>query len=45
MIISVGLGFASLGSLPYVVAVLTATAWITVLQRIMFVRRQLRAQS
>jgi CDP-diacylglycerol---glycerol-3-phosphate 3-phosphatidyltransferase len=42
IIISVGLGFASLGSLPYVVAVLTASAWITVVQRILFVRKQLR---
>ena len=42
VIISVGLGFASLGSLPYVVAILTASAWITVLQRILFVRKQLR---
>jgi CDP-diacylglycerol--glycerol-3-phosphate 3-phosphatidyltransferase len=45
VIISVGLGFASLGSLPYVVAVLTASAWITVAQRILFVRRQLRERS
>jgi CDP-diacylglycerol--glycerol-3-phosphate 3-phosphatidyltransferase len=46
IIISVGLGFASLGSLPYVVAILTASAWITVVQRILFVRKQLaeRAQ-
>jgi len=42
VIISVGLGFASLGSLPYVVAVLTGSAWITVVQRILFVRKQLR---
>ena len=42
VIISVGLGFASLGSLPYVVAVLTASSSITVLQRILFVRKQLR---
>jgi CDP-diacylglycerol--glycerol-3-phosphate 3-phosphatidyltransferase len=45
VIISVGLGFASLGSLPYVVAVLTATAWITVVQRILFVRVQLRERA
>ncbi len=44
VIISVGLGFASLGSLPYVVAVLTGSAWITVVQRILFVRMQLRAR-
>jgi CDP-diacylglycerol--glycerol-3-phosphate 3-phosphatidyltransferase len=42
VIISVGLAFASLGSLPYVVAILTATAWITVTQRVLAVRAQLR---
>ena len=42
VIISVGLAFAPLGSLPYVVAILAASAWITVLQRILFVRKQLR---
>jgi CDP-diacylglycerol---glycerol-3-phosphate 3-phosphatidyltransferase len=41
VVLSVGLAFAPLGSLPYVVAVLTATAWLTVLQRIIFVRKQL----
>ena len=41
VVISVGLAFAPLGSLPYVVAVLAATAWLTVLQRILFVRNQL----
>ena len=41
VVISVGLAFAPLGSLPYVVAVVTATAWLTVLQRIVFVRKQL----
>jgi phosphatidylinositol phosphate synthase len=42
VIISVGLAFASLGSLPYVVAILTATAWITVGQRVLAVQAQLR---
>ena len=41
VVISVGLAFAPFGSLPYVVAVLTATAWLTVLQRILYVRKQL----
>ena len=41
VVIAVGLAFAPLGSLPYVVAVLTATAWLTVLQRILYVRKQL----
>jgi CDP-diacylglycerol--glycerol-3-phosphate 3-phosphatidyltransferase len=40
-VISVGLAFAPFGSLPYVVAVLAATAWLTVLQRILYVRNQL----
>jgi CDP-diacylglycerol---glycerol-3-phosphate 3-phosphatidyltransferase len=44
VIISVGLAFASLGSLPYVVAVLTVTAWITVVQRVLAVRAQLRSR-
>jgi CDP-diacylglycerol---glycerol-3-phosphate 3-phosphatidyltransferase len=44
-VISVGLAFAPLGSLPYVVAVLTATAWLTVLQRVLFVRNQLLKRS
>ena len=41
VVIAVGLALAPFGSLPYVVAVLTATAWLTVLQRILFVRKQL----
>jgi CDP-diacylglycerol--glycerol-3-phosphate 3-phosphatidyltransferase len=41
VVISVGLALAPFGSLPYVVAVLTATAWLTVLQRILYVRKQL----
>jgi CDP-diacylglycerol--glycerol-3-phosphate 3-phosphatidyltransferase len=41
IVISVGLAFAPFGSLPYVVAVLTATAWLTVLQRVLYVRKQL----
>jgi CDP-diacylglycerol---glycerol-3-phosphate 3-phosphatidyltransferase len=45
IVISVGLAFAPLGSLPYVVAVLTATAWLTVLQRILYVRKQLADRS
>jgi CDP-diacylglycerol---glycerol-3-phosphate 3-phosphatidyltransferase len=35
------IAFAPFGSLPYVVAVLTATAWLTVLQRVLYVRKQL----
>jgi CDP-diacylglycerol--glycerol-3-phosphate 3-phosphatidyltransferase len=43
VVIAVGLAFAPLGGLPWAMAVLTATAWITVVQRILSVRTQLRA--
>ena len=39
VVISVGLALRHFGVAPYVVAVLTATAWLTVLQRILFVRK------
>lgn len=42
VVISVGLAFAPWGALPWTIYLLTATAWITVLQRILSVRRQLR---
>ena len=42
-VIAVGLALAPLGALPWAMAVLTATAWITVVQRILSVRSQLRA--
>jgi phosphatidylglycerophosphate synthase len=41
-IIAVGLALAPLGALPWAMAVLTASAWITVLQRVLSVRSQLR---
>jgi CDP-diacylglycerol--glycerol-3-phosphate 3-phosphatidyltransferase len=41
VVIAVGLAFAPFGSLPYVVAVLAVAAWLTVLQRILYVRKQL----
>jgi phosphatidylglycerophosphate synthase len=44
VVIAVGLALAPLGALPWAMAVLTATAWITVVQRILSVRSQLRAQ-
>jgi CDP-diacylglycerol--glycerol-3-phosphate 3-phosphatidyltransferase len=44
-VIAVGLAFAPFGSLPYVVAVLTATAWLTVVQRVIYVRKQLAERS
>ena len=44
-VICIGLAFAPLHDLvlPVVMALLTATAWITVVQRVLAVRRQLRA--
>jgi phosphatidylinositol phosphate synthase len=45
VVIAVGLAFAPFGSLPYVVAVLSVTAWLTVLQRILYVRKQLADRS
>ena len=44
VVITAGLVLAPWGLLPWAIAVLTATAWITVLQRILHVRRQLRAR-
>ncbi len=42
VLISVGLGLAPWGLLQWPIYVLAAIAWITVAQRILFVRRQLR---
>ncbi|MFN2466761.1 MAG: CDP-alcohol phosphatidyltransferase family protein [Gaiellaceae bacterium] len=44
VVITAGLVLAPWGLLPWAIAVLTATAWVTVLQRILHVRRQLRAR-
>ena len=41
VVIAVGLAFAPFGSLPYVVAVLAVAAWLTVLQRILYVKKRL----
>jgi CDP-diacylglycerol--glycerol-3-phosphate 3-phosphatidyltransferase len=41
VVIAAGLVLAPWGVLPWAIYLLTATAWITVLQRILFVRRQL----
>jgi CDP-diacylglycerol---glycerol-3-phosphate 3-phosphatidyltransferase len=41
-LIGVGLGLAPWGLLEWPIYLLTALAWITVIQRILFVRRQLR---
>jgi CDP-diacylglycerol--glycerol-3-phosphate 3-phosphatidyltransferase len=43
VVITAGLVFAPFGALPWTMAVLTATAWITVVQRVLAVRAQLRA--
>ena len=45
VVISIGLALAPWGVLPWAIGVLAATAWITVLQRILHVRRELRAAS
>lgn len=44
VVISVGLAFAPWGLLQWAIYVLAATAWITVLQRVLSVRSQLRAR-
>lgn len=44
VVISVGLILAPWGALPWAIGVLAATAWITVLQRVLHVRRELRAR-
>jgi CDP-diacylglycerol--glycerol-3-phosphate 3-phosphatidyltransferase len=45
VVITGGLVLAPWGVLPYAVYLLTATAWITVLQRVLHVRSQLRARA
>jgi CDP-diacylglycerol---glycerol-3-phosphate 3-phosphatidyltransferase len=42
VIITAGLVLGPWGVLPWAIYVLTASAWITVLQRVLFVRKQLR---
>jgi phosphatidylinositol phosphate synthase len=42
VVISVGLGLAPWGVLPWAIYVLAITAWVTVVQRILHVRKQLR---
>lgn len=43
VIVTAGLVLAPWGLLPWAIYVLTASAWVTVLQRILFVRKQLRS--
>ena len=40
-VICIGLALAPVGALPWAVVVLTAAAWFTVVQRMLFVKRQL----
>jgi CDP-diacylglycerol---glycerol-3-phosphate 3-phosphatidyltransferase len=42
VVITAGLVFAPFGALPWTMAVLTATAWVTVVQRVLAVRSQIR---
>jgi CDP-diacylglycerol--glycerol-3-phosphate 3-phosphatidyltransferase len=44
VVISIGLAFAPWGALPWAIGLLALTAWFTVLQRILHVRRELRAR-
>jgi CDP-diacylglycerol--glycerol-3-phosphate 3-phosphatidyltransferase len=44
VVITAGLVLAPWGVLPWAIYLLAATAWITVVQRIVFVRRQLRSR-
>jgi CDP-diacylglycerol--glycerol-3-phosphate 3-phosphatidyltransferase len=44
-IISAGLVLAPWGLLPWAIYVLAASAWVTVLQRVLFVRKQLREKT
>ncbi len=44
-VISVGLALAPWGVLPWAIGVLAVTAWFTVLQRILHVRRELRMRT
>ncbi|TMJ96945.1 MAG: CDP-alcohol phosphatidyltransferase family protein [Actinobacteria bacterium] len=43
VVVTAGLVLAPVGALPWAIVVLTATAWTTVVQRILSVRRQLQA--
>ncbi len=43
VVISLGLAFAPWGGLPWAIVALCATAWLTVVQRVLHVRTQLRS--
>jgi CDP-diacylglycerol--glycerol-3-phosphate 3-phosphatidyltransferase len=42
--ICIGVACASVGALPWLIVALTASAWITVIQRMLSVRSQLQSQ-
>lgn len=44
VVITAGLVLAPFGALPWAIALLTATAWLTVVQRVLAVRNQLRSR-
>jgi CDP-diacylglycerol--glycerol-3-phosphate 3-phosphatidyltransferase len=44
-VIALGLAVATWGALPYFIYFLNLTAWTTVVQRVLLVRRQLRSES
>jgi CDP-diacylglycerol--glycerol-3-phosphate 3-phosphatidyltransferase len=44
-VICIGLALAPVGALPWAVVLLTAAAWFTVVQRMLSVKRQLRARA
>ncbi len=44
-VICIGLALAPVGVLPWAIAVLTAAAWFTVVQRVLAVRQQLRERA
>ena len=43
VVVTAGLALAPWGFLPWAIAILAATAWFTVVQRVLHVRRQLRS--
>ena len=45
VIVAAGLVLAPWGALPWAIYILTASAWVTVLQRVLFVRKQLHGGS
>ena len=45
VVIAVGLALAPWGVLPWAIGILAAAAWVTVLQRILHVRRELRTRT